>query len=282
MTHNSRTTGKATLEDLSISYEITGEGHPLVLVHAGIADRRMWDDQIPAFAQHYWVIRYDMRGYGETEMVAGSFSHCRDLYNLLKFLAVEKAYMVGVSMGGTTIVDFTLEHPEMVEALIIVASAPGGYEPGNDEIDEESQKLQQVFQTAMQQRDIAKAAEIEVNYWLGSLRRPVDQIDPAIQARLYEMNKIALTNQAADLGSEQALEPPAVNRLDEIHVPTLVIRGDLDDPFIIKGSDLLATKIAGAQQAILAGTTHFPNMEQPTEFNRLVLEFLADVSHGPL
>src|SRR5690242_5351387 len=119
MTSNNRTTGKATLEDLSISYEITGEGRPLILVHAGIADRRMWDDQVPAFAQHYQVIRYDMRGYGETEMVAGPFSHSRDLYNLLKFLAVERAYLIGVSMGGTTIVDFTLEHPEMVEALII-------------------------------------------------------------------------------------------------------------------------------------------------------------------
>ncbi|MBA2395329.1 MAG: hypothetical protein H0V70_21580 [Ktedonobacteraceae bacterium] len=89
------------------------------------------------------------------------------------------------------------------------------------------------------------------------------------------MNIIALTNKVADLGKEQPLEPPAIARLNSIHVPTLTIIGDLDDPFVLKGNNRLATEIPKARQVVIAGTAHFPNMERPDEFNRLVLDFLA-------
>src|SRR4051812_9978431 len=93
-------TGFAAVNGVQIYYEIAGSGHPLVLVHAGIADRRMWDAQFPVFAQHYRVIRYDMRGFGKTAMVAGSFAHHDDLHGLLTFLGVERAYLLGCSKGG--------------------------------------------------------------------------------------------------------------------------------------------------------------------------------------
>ena len=280
MTGDHHITGTATLDGVAFSYEVTGKGHPLVLVHAGIADQRMWDDQIAAFAQHYQVIRYDLRGYGKTSRATRPFSHRRDLYNLLKFLGIEKAYLLGSSMGGTTIIDFALEHPEMVAALIPVASTPSGYEGSENEDappDDTALKLQAEHEAAIQRGDIAKAAEIEANYWVVGLRRPVEQVDPALRTRVNEMNRIALEHKVIDSGSEEPLEPAAINRLSEIRIPVLVIVGDLDDPNIVKGNETLATSIKGAKKAGIAGTAHFPNMEWPTEFNRLVLEFLTSL-----
>ena len=91
---------------------------------------------------------------------------------------------------------------------------------------------------------------------------------------MREMNRIALKNEASGRGDERQLQPPAVNRLAEIQVPTLVIVGDLDRPWIIEAADLLERRIARARRAVIAGTAHLPNMERPQEFNRVVLEFL--------
>ena len=88
------------------------------------------------------------------------------------------------------------------------------------------------------------------------------------------MNLIALKNEASGLGAERPLEPPAVNRLAEIEVPTLVIVGDLDRPATIEAADLLERRIPLARRAVIAGTAHLPNMERPQEFNRVVLGFL--------
>src|SRR5215216_7930834 len=95
-----RETGMAAVNGTRIYYEAAGEGEPLVLVHAGIADSRMWEGQIAAFAERYRVIRYDLRGFGKTEMVEGPFSHHEDLRGLLDFLGVRRTHLVGCSMGG--------------------------------------------------------------------------------------------------------------------------------------------------------------------------------------
>lgn len=280
MTDNNHITGEAVLGGTTFFYEMSGEGHPLVLVHAGIADQRMWNDQMAAFAQRYRVIRYDMRGYGKTAMVAGMFSHHHDLHNLLQFLAIERAYLVGSSIGGSIIIDFALEHPEMVAALIPVASTPSGYESSeNNDVppDDAALKLQAEHEAAIERGDLSKAAEIEAMYWTVGLRRPIKQVDPALLARVHAMNSIALAQKVAALGSEQALEPAAIDRLHEIHAPTLVLNGDLDDPGILKGSELLASRIKNAQQAVIENTAHFPNMERPAAFNQLVLKFLASL-----
>lgn len=127
-----RETGTAEINGARIHYEVAGEGEPLVLVHAGIADSRMWDDQIGAFAGGYRAIRYDMRGFGQTEMVEGPFSHHEDLRGLLDSLGVGRTHTVGCSMGGGVVLDFALEYPERVGNLILVGSAVGGFNPDFD------------------------------------------------------------------------------------------------------------------------------------------------------
>jgi pimeloyl-ACP methyl ester carboxylesterase len=281
MTQNHYTTGEAMLNGVPFAYEITGEGHPLVFVHAGIADQRMWNEQAAAFADRFQVIRYDLRGYGKTPMTAGPFYTHQDLYDLLKFLGIEKTYLIGCSMGGTTIINFALEHPEMVDALVVTCSTPSGYEFREDETaepDDKAAKLQQEYDNAMERGDVRRAAELEVDFWLIGLRRTADSVDPALRTRLYEMNEIALKNKVGIEDEEQPLDPPAINRLSEIRVPTLIIIGDLDDPNIVQGSGLLAAQIPSAQKAVFNGTAHFPNMERPAEYNRIVLEFLTNLN----
>jgi pimeloyl-ACP methyl ester carboxylesterase len=124
-----RETGAAEVNGATIYYEVVGEGEPLVLVHAGIADSRMWEGQLTAFADRYRVLRYDMRGFGRTAMVEGTFSHHEDLRGLLDFLGLDRAHLVGCSMGGGAVLDFALEYPDRVGNLVLVGSAVGGFRP---------------------------------------------------------------------------------------------------------------------------------------------------------
>src|SRR5919112_4353346 len=117
-----REIGMAEVNGARIYYEVAGEGEPLVLVHAGIADSRMWEGQVAAFAARYRVVRFDLRGFGKTEMVEGPFSHHEDLRGLLDFLGVERTHLVGCSMGGGAVLDFALEYPERVGDLVLVGS----------------------------------------------------------------------------------------------------------------------------------------------------------------
>ena len=249
--------------------EIAGGGPLLVLVHAGIADGRMWDEQFQVFAEHYQVLRYDRRGFGKTAMVAGAYSHHRDLYELLKSQQIEQATLVGCSQGAKTVVDFTLEHPEMTTALVLVAPALGGFTFTGD-MPRQAEQLD----LAEEAGDIAQVNELELQIWVDGPYRTPDQVDARMRERVREMNSIAL--QTPDgLGIEQPLEPAAANRLAELHTPTLVIVGDLDTPKTLAAAGFLATHIAGARKLKMTGVAHLPNMERPEEFNRHVLSFLG-------
>ena len=122
-------TGSIEQTDGRLYYEVAGESETLVLGHAGFVDSRMWDPQWDLLTQRYRVIRYDMRGYGKSDPAQGPRNRRRDLAELLQHLAVERCALLGCSMSGTIMLDFALEHPEMVTALMTASSAPSGYQP---------------------------------------------------------------------------------------------------------------------------------------------------------
>src|SRR6266705_3588362 len=119
-------TGFAEVNGTKLYYEVLGEGHALVLIHGGYMDRRMWDDQFAVFAQHYRVICYDVRGFGQTELPPVPYTDREDLYHLLSFLGLGKTYLMGLSVGGGVAIDFTLDYLDMVDALILVGSSISG------------------------------------------------------------------------------------------------------------------------------------------------------------
>jgi 2-hydroxy-6-oxonona-2,4-dienedioate hydrolase len=261
--------GLAEINGARLYYEIAGDGEPLVLNHAGIADGRMWDGHLGAFARRFRVIRYDMRGFGRSAMVEGPFSHHEDLHALLDSLAIGRAFFVGCSMGGRTIIDFALEHLERVCALVLVGPAVSGFEVGGDPPEQWEELV-----AADNAGDLERISELEVQIWVDGPYRGPDRVDPGVRDLVREMNLIALQNEASGLGAESSLTPPAVNRLAEIRIPALVIVGDRDQPKTTRAADLLHRNIPHARRVVMPRTAHLPNMESPQEFNRIVLGFL--------
>ena len=264
--------GFAEVNGASLYYETLGEGEPLALMHAGIADGRMWDEQFEAFAEHYRVIRYDRRGFGRSAMVDGPYSHHDDLGGLLDHLGIERASFVGCSMGGGAAVDFALRHPERVRALVLVGSAVSGVES-----DEAPPEEWDELVAADEAGDLERVSELEVRIWVDGPHRGPEEVDPAVRDLVREMNLIALKNEDSGLGEERPPDPPAAKRLADIQAPTLLVVGDLDRPEIGARADLLERSIPHATKVIIPGTAHIPNMEKPGEFNRMVLWFLGEV-----
>ncbi len=259
--------GFADINGTRTSYEIAGSGDPLVLVHAGIADSRMWDAQFEVFARDFTVVRYDLRGYGRTQAVAGAFSYHEDLAALLEHLGIARAALIGCSMGGRTIIDFALEHPASVAALVPVASGVSGYGSEGDEPPQWKAAVE-----AYERGDLEQVAEYEVQIWVDGPTRGPDVVPVAIRDLVREMDLIPLAV-PDELVDERPLEPPAVGRLHEIAAPTLVVAGELDQPGVIRQCAFIAEQVPGAESATLP-TAHLPNMERPLEFNELVLAFL--------
>ena len=270
----STTSGFVEIHGCQFYYQVAGEGHPLVLLHAGICDSRMWDDQWGVFAQRYRVVRFDMRGFGRSSPSASPFTPHEDLQGLLQFLDIHTSYLVGASMGGQVALDFTLAQPEMVDALILVGSALTDRRPSDALL----QAWAQIGE-ALQAGDTAAANEIELSLWVDGPRRSPDEVDHAVRSRVHEMNAVKLARHNPD-GQPRGLEPPAAQRLAEIQVPTLVVAGVQDHADILDSARQLADGIPHAQHIVIAGSGHLPSMEQPAPFNRAVQTFLEPLDHG--
>ncbi|MCK6586329.1 MAG: alpha/beta fold hydrolase [Polyangiaceae bacterium] len=263
--------GSLAVNGTDFHYEAAGEGDFVILIHAGIADLRMWDEQFDEFASHYRVIRYDRRGFGKTPMVAGEFSHHEDLFGVLTALGVSRAHLVGCSQGGKTAIDFTLAHPEMTSALVLVASALSGFDFQGEEPAQFA-----AIEEAAARGDVDAVNELELQIWVDGPGQPPNRVEPKIRELVRAMNKIALS--APEIGVERPLDPPAAERLSEIRAPAFVITGDLDTPHALAAADHLSTR--AAKRAVMVGTAHLPNMERPAEFNALVLGFLSSITAG--
>jgi 3-oxoadipate enol-lactonase len=270
MSHSEQ--GHLEVNGAQLYYEVAGSGPAVALIHAGITDCRMWDAQFAAFAEHYRVVRYDHRGFGRSSMPPGPYTLRDDLRGLLQTLGIERATLIGTSMGGGVALDCALEHPGVAEALVLVGSGLGG-SPPSDYLREQWQAIGE----AMERDGIDAANELELRLWVDGQGRTPEQVDPAMRERVREMNRAVLAREAEndELGQPQRLDPPAIGRLGEIAVPTLVIVGDRDVPTIVENADRLATGIAGAQKVVLPDVAHLPPMERPDEFNRLILDFLG-------
>lgn len=254
-------------------YEVEGEGHPVALIHAGVANLRMWDEQVPAWAPHHRVIRYDTRGFGRTETDDVEFSNRADLAALLDHIQAPSAYVLGASRGGMIALDFTLEFPERVDALVVVAGGIGGFE---EDSDAQSQALFEEAERRLEARDWDWLTAFETAYWVDGPGQSADRVDPATRKRVEEW--IGSTYRAEKVeGRPQPLVPPAAGRLGEIRVPTLVVVGALDEAGTRRACEHLAAEVGDGRLEVFEGAAHMLNLEQPERFSRTVLEFLSEV-----
>ncbi len=209
-------------------------------------------------------------GFGRSTHASAPFSHLDDLLAVLDVLGLGRAHLLGCSKGAGVCLDFTLQHPDRVSALVLVGGAPGGYEfTGSPPAQWEA------MVAAYKAHDFDQAAELETQIWLDGNGRAPEQVDRALRDRVRAMSRQALDREEENERHEQPAPPNAIQRLGEVQVPVLVLVGDLDEPNLVAAAELMAARFPSAQAAVLHGTAHLPSLEQPEAFNRLVLDFLT-------
>ncbi len=258
-----------------IAYEVEGTGDPVVFIHAGIANLRMWDDQAAGLSDRYRVIRYDTRGYGRTETEAVEFSNRADIAALLDRLREASAHVVGLSRGGVIALDFAIERPDRVRSLVFAAGGISGYESPAAASPETFEELERMEE----RKEWEALADWETRHWVDGPTQPADRVDPALRAKVHDW---ILTNYRAEKesGKPQPLQPPAAGRLSELRAPLLVVVGTLDDPEAVESCGHLAEHVPGARLELFEGAAHMLNLEQPARFTKLLREFFASVESG--
>ena len=259
-------------QQAELHHEVAGEGPPVVLVHEGIADSRMWEPQWRSFPPVHRTVRYDMRGFGDSPISPGTFSHARDLFGLLERLALGPAALVGVSLGGRVALEVAIARPELVSALVLV----GAGLPGHDWT-EETQAGWAEEEAALERGDLDAAVEVNLRMWVDGPGRGAEEVDPSVRERVGEMQRRAFELQlpVGDDAEEELLVPDLATRVNEISVPTLIVVGDEDRPDMHAIADRLAASIPHARRTTIPATAHVPSLERPDEFDRIVLEFLS-------
>jgi pimeloyl-ACP methyl ester carboxylesterase len=265
-------TGFVQSSGVRLYYEETGLGSPVILVHAGIADCGIWNDQIPDFSRTFQVIRYDMRGFGASDRATGEYSNIDDLLAVMRFLKVDKAHLIGLSYGARVAIDFALEHAEKVAGLVLASPNLSGYEFSK----ELSSKIQAVDEMVAEGNSRG-AIKLELQMWVDGPFRSPGRVDSTVRERVRKMEEriYAVYNPDA---SPVPPRRPAISLLPEIQVPTLIIVGEKDMPDILAIGRLLQKEVMGARLTVVANAAHMLNMENPSEFNRLVLGFLRRMS----
>ena len=267
--------GHFNLGDGQLYYEMAGKGTPLVLSHAAFLDSRMFDAVWEPLVKHFCVIRYDMRGFGQSSPVTSPLCRRDDLDQLLKFLEVTEAHWVGCSNGGQICLDLALEQPQRFKSLTLVGSTPSGFELHG----EPPRYMLEMFET-MQKGDINRSNELQIRIWLDGETRDPEQVDLKLRKKALEMNRIPVSQSTffiADTQPLNPLNPPAITRLESVNCPTLVIAGALDHPEVLRAADEMARRIPNAQKAIIPSSGHVPSYEQPETFVKLLLNFLHSV-----
>ena len=265
-------TGFAQINGAQIYYEVAGAGRPLILLHAGVADSRLWDDQFAVFAQKYRTIRYDLRGFGRSAMPPGQFSHHDDVAGLLDFLQADRAIVLGISFGGKVAIDFALAYPQRVAVLVLGAPSVGGTQPS-----ERIVRFWEAEEEAIERGDLDTAVELNLRLWVDGPQRQPDKVNPAVRQKVGQMQREIFQMDIPENVEELRLEPAANSRLAEINTPTLALVGDLDLPEKVEQAAWLTEQLPNAQHAVIPGVAHMLNMEKPALFNQLVLDFLSDL-----
>ncbi len=258
------------LPDGELFYETTGTGKSLLLLHAGVADSRMWDSQYDAFSQRFRTARCDLRGYGRSHLPNGPIAYHEDVRALIGALHLAPTNLVGASFGGRVAVDFVLTYPTQVASLILVSPAIGGFQP----VDEVA-RFNEQEDALLESEKLEEATELNVRMWVDGPHRAPDAVDREIRRKVGEMQLAAFSQPEPENVSLVKLEPPALERLRDIQQPTLIISGELDAPEFLRLSESLAEQIPNAERVVMPGVAHMVSLEAAEDFNQRVLAFLS-------
>jgi 3-oxoadipate enol-lactonase len=253
-----------------------GQGPPVVLIHAAIADHRAWDAMVPGLvAAGFRVVRYDYRSFGRSTTDDVVFSDRADLLAVLDAFDITRAALVGNSRGGGIAIGCAIEYPDRVAAVVGVGSGLGGFEgeltPAEQALFEEGDRLEEAAEI-----DREALVDLEVRVWVDGPGQPADRVDPAVREAVRAMDW-SLYDPARVKGRPLPLDPPANDRLSELHCPVLAVAGGLDVSVMTQSARRIESAAVNARAVIWPDVAHMIGMEAPDRLNALVIDFL-----GPL
>jgi pimeloyl-ACP methyl ester carboxylesterase len=266
----------ANINGAKIYFEVEGTGHPLVLIHGWPMSARMWDEQARDLKRYYMVVRYDRRGFGRSPGAVGveqSAEHdAQDLEELLRYLKIPSAYIVGHSQGGAVAQQFTLDHPDQVDALILHGAPIDGFvlpETGP-------------FSGAGSVRELMQKSGMAEfrRQWLANPINHVPADRPEVAAFIADIVAQYAGDDVLKMVPGHASGVPAIQRLSEIKTPVLVLVGGEDLPFFQISADALAFLIPGAQKVVIPGGAHLVNIIEPERYDAEILRFLRAVERS--
>ncbi|MEW5763972.1 MAG: alpha/beta fold hydrolase [Acidobacteriota bacterium] len=256
--------GFVPVENGRLFYEAAGRGEPLLLLHDGILHRESWCGQFPQLAAHYRVVRYDRRGFGRSDPPAAPYSSVADLFALMNALEIDRAILVGCSSGGQLAVDFALEHPEKVRALllegVVVSGAPLA--------------LNLVLRGGRRDYGATQSPEEATAYWTGT--DPFFLAPESVDARAQARDLLLANPQNWRPEKNRFERPPrrtAYPNLRELDLPVLILTGEFDIADVHAQAGVLEREIPGARRLVVPHSGHLVHMEQPAVFNQAVRDF---------
>lgn len=248
------------------AHDVHGDGPPLLLIHGGTLDRRMWEPNMAALTRRHRVVRCDLRGYGASPPPDGPYSHADDLRALLASLGIERAAVAGLSLGGGIALELALAHPDVVGALVLVDTDLPGVSLGP--------ALRETMAVAIahaRDGDLDAAREA----WLATplFAHSPPSVAAALRAIVDDYTFWHWVNPNPHVG----LDPPAGVRGAQVGAPALVVRGEHEVEQVIDNCERMLRDIPGARGVVLPGAGHMSNMDAPEAFDAALLEFLAAV-----
>ncbi|HEY2080385.1 MAG TPA: alpha/beta hydrolase [Streptosporangiaceae bacterium] len=267
----------ASFTSNGIAYDRAGQRGdlPIVLIHAGVADRRMWEPVWPALSEEQDVVRLDLRGFGDSAgRPAGPVSQAGDVLESLSEIGVDRCHLIGASFGAGVAVEAALTRPAAVASLVLAPPAGSLLETTQSLrafVDEEA--------AALERGDLDAAVEVNLSTWVDGPHRHPEQVDPQVRALVGRMQRRAfeVTRDWDDV-EEIELEPSALDRLGEVSVPVLVLAGGLDHDTVHDAAGRVTSGVADARRVDWPQVGHLPSLERPTDFLDLLREWIAELA----
>ncbi len=258
--------GSVAVDGGSLYYETLGKGAPVILIHGGFGDRRMWDAQFEPLSQAFRVVRYDHRGFGKSSPPDKPYSPVADLVALMDHLQLKRANLVGNSMGGTLALDFALLQPDRTGAVVVIASTAGGYPVPEEDV----KKVDDVMRAARDQ-----GPGPAVTLWL---RHPMVKVaaqhataGPLLRTMVEDNQRMFL----AEHWPQEPMTPPAYERLAGLNANVLFVVGDQDVTSVRSGAEASAARIKKSKVVTIKDADHLPQMEHPEAVNKLLVEYIS-------
>lgn len=251
----------------NVYFETKGIGENILLLHAGIADSRMWDEEFNLLSKDYHVVRLDLPGYGLSEFTGGRFSYSEIISEVLNHLDIKNIHILAASFGGKLAIDYYLENPTRCLSLALLSPAVGGWEDSLylQDYEEEEERL-------LEEGKIAETALFNYHTWILRGREP-DTINPKVKELVIDMQMKSLTKLEPSSPYEEIEVEANIKKIKEINIPIVVINGKHDVQDFLEISDLICKEIPSAKKVTIPNAAHLANLEFPALFNEVISDF---------